>query len=220
MEAHRRENLVVNDFHGLRGGGGKRSKGSSVGGFSRQGMARLQKEQERNSPLVAWDAVYKKKSEHTAAVRDALLNGSLSDADFDRLHAHTYDKATVLSHRTREEQNAAVVAERIRREQGRAAAKEKDLATPKPRQPTLAQIHKEQGVAPDRARKEREIWAATHKDYKGYSPERGHTVMYDGGSHQIRAVSDEMLDKIHSFRVKPEAAKGLHVVVRLPGGGR
>ena len=203
-EYERRRNLGINDFHGLRGGGGKRAAGKSQGGFSKSGFARLQKEQERNSPLVAYDAIKAKEGAHKVAVRDALRSGELSPEDYQRLHGQTYgDPEALKQHKTAAEATTEARAALEKREAARKAA----AAAPKPpapRNPTLAQLHKEQGVAPDRAKKEREVWAATHKDFKDYSPDLGHTIMHAGALHPIRSMSDADLDAAHRLKVRKD----------------
>ena len=71
------------------------------------------------------------------------------------------------------------------------------------RAPTLAQVHKREGVAPERARMEREVWAATHKDHRGYW-KCGHTVMTVDGVVALRSLTDEEMADLHARRVRRE----------------
>lgn len=70
------------------------------------------------------------------------------------------------------------------------------------RPPTLAQVHKRDGVPTERARLEREVWSATHRDYRGYNPERGHEVLAAGGLVALRSVDDGALAALHARLVR------------------
>lgn len=69
------------------------------------------------------------------------------------------------------------------------------------RQPTLAQVHRRDATPPERALLEREVWSATHRDYRGYSAARGHEVMADGALVALSSMADADLAALHTRRV-------------------